>query len=105
MVRHLAPNIASQMTRLPADIALQLPQGTRLGPANAPVTLSFSRWSGIARLKAGQIGALAEDYVEGKLQIEGAMRDVMRAMTSCCPATRCKAIRVGGRVGCIWPNP
>jgi len=85
MVWHLAPNIASQMTRLPADIALQLPQGTRLGPANAPVTLSFSRWSGIARLKAGQIGALAEDYVEGKLQIEGAMRDVMRAMTKLLP--------------------
>jgi len=73
------------MPRLPADVALQLPQGQRVGDANALVKLSFSRWSSIARLKAGQIGALAEDYVEGKLQIEGTMRDVMRAVTKLLP--------------------
>lgn len=85
MARHLVSDVTSQMPRLPADIALQLPQGARLGAANAPVKLLFSRWSSIARLKAGQIGALAEDYVEGKLQIEGAMRDVMRAVTKLLP--------------------
>lgn len=85
MALHLVPDIASHLPRLPADIALQLPQGLRLGAANAPVKLSFSRWSSIARLKAGQIGALAEDYVEGKLQIEGAMRDVMRVVTKLLP--------------------
>lgn len=73
------------MPGLPADIALQLPQGQRLGEPNAPVKLAFSHWSSIARLKAGQIGALAEDYVEGKLQLEGAMRDVMRAVTKLLP--------------------
>jgi len=86
MIRHLVPDIQSQMTtHLPADVALQLPQGQRLGSANAPVKLSFSTWSSIARLKAGQIGALAEEYVEGKLQLEGAMRDVMRAVTKLLP--------------------
>lgn len=85
MALHLVPDIASHMPRLPADIALQLPQGGCLGAANAPVKLSFSRWSSIARFKAGQIGALAEDYVEGKLQIDGAMRDVMRAVTKLLP--------------------
>lgn len=86
MIRHLVPDIQSQMTtRLPADVALQLPQGQRLGSANAPVKLLFSNWSSIARLKAGQIGALAEEYVEGKLQLEGAMRDVMRAVTKLLP--------------------
>ena len=58
MIRHLVPDIQSQMTtHLPADVALQLPQGQRLGSANAPVKLLFSNWSSIARLKAGQIGA------------------------------------------------
>lgn len=85
MIRHLVPDIPSQMPGLPADIALQLPQGQRLGEPNAPVKLAFSHWSSIARLKAGQIGALAEDYVEGKLQLEGAMRDVMRAVTKLLP--------------------
>jgi cyclopropane-fatty-acyl-phospholipid synthase len=82
MIRHLTPSIPS---RLSADIALQLPQGQHLGKPDALVKLSFSRWSSIARLKAGQVGALAEDYVEGKLQIEGAMRDVMRVMTKLLP--------------------
>ncbi len=88
MIRHLVPDIQSQMTtHLPADVALQLPQGQRLGSANAPVKLLFSNWSSIARLKAGQIGALAEEYVEGKLQLEGAMRDVMRAVTKLLPGS------------------
>ena len=76
---------SSALAGLPADIALQLPQGQQLGAADAPVRLSISKWSSIARLKAGQIGALAEDYVEGKLQFEGAMRDVMRAMLKLLP--------------------
>ena len=85
MISHLISDIPSQLAKLPADIALQLPQGQRLGLADAPVQLLFSSWSGIARFKAGQIGALAEDYVEGKLQIEGAMRDIMKAVTELLP--------------------
>ena len=70
-----------QPSLLPADVCVQLPQGQLLGAPNASVKLIFSNWSGLARLKTGQIGALAEDYVEGKLQLEGAMRDVMRVMS------------------------
>ncbi len=85
MIQPLVPDLQAHIPRLPADVALQLPQGQQLGAPNAPVKLSFSSWSSIARLKAGQIGALAEDYVEGKLQLEGAMRDVMRAVTRLLP--------------------
>ena len=85
MTRRLLTEIPVQVPGLPAGIALQLPQGQHLGAADAPVKLSFSSWSSIARLKAGQIGALAEDYVEGKVQLEGAMRDVMRAVTKVLP--------------------
>ena len=66
---------------LPPDVSVQLPHGQLLGTANAAVKLTFSSWSSIARLKAGQIGALAEDYVEGKLQLEGTMREIIRAVT------------------------
>lgn len=85
MIRNLVANVPSQMPGLPADITVQLPQGQRLGAADAPVKLAFSSWASIARLKAGQIGALAEDYVEGKLQLEGAMRDIMRVVTKLLP--------------------
>ena len=66
---------------LPPDVSVQLPHGQLLGTANAAVKLTFSSWSSIARLEAGQIGALAEDYVEGKLQLEGTMREIIRAVT------------------------
>ena len=41
--------------------------------------LTFSNWSDMARLKVGQIGALGEAYVEGSLQLDGTMRDVVQA--------------------------
>jgi cyclopropane-fatty-acyl-phospholipid synthase len=85
MVRPLVSDMALRPPQLPSDIALQLPHGQLLGAVNARVKLSFSNWSSIARLKAGQVGALAEDYVEGTLQLEGAMRDVMRAVTKVLP--------------------
>ena len=87
MTRSLVPDLPFHRLRLPAGVALRLPQGQQLGPPNARVRLSFSNWSSIARLKAGQIGALAEDYVEGKLQLDGAMRDLMHAMARVLPST------------------
>ena len=78
MARIPAFDLQSHLQRLPPDVALQLPKGRQLGPSNPRVKLAFSSWAGIARLRAGRIGALAEDYVEGKLQLHGAMRDIMR---------------------------
>ena len=81
----LVSSLTSLAPSLPADVAVRLPHGLLLGPPNALVKLTLSNWSSIARLKAGQIGALAEDYVEGNLQLEGAMRDIMRAVTRLLP--------------------
>jgi cyclopropane-fatty-acyl-phospholipid synthase len=72
---------------LPEEMAVRLPQGQQLGAVDAPVRLLLSRWSSIARLRAGQIGALAEEYVEGKLQFEGSMRDVMGVMLKLLPGS------------------
>ena len=85
MSQSMASGWLSALSRLPEEIAVRLPQGQQMGTADAPVRLSLSRWSSIARLKAGQIGALAEEYVEGKLQFEGAMRDLMGAMLKLLP--------------------
>ncbi len=58
-------------------VALQLPAGGRVGPPSAAVTLSFKDWSSLATMAAGQIGRLAEDFVESRVQLEGRMRDLM----------------------------
>jgi cyclopropane-fatty-acyl-phospholipid synthase len=61
---------------LPA-LALVLPGGRRIGPVQAPVTLRLASLTPLAHVAAGQVGRLAEDYVEGRIDIEGAMRPVI----------------------------
>ncbi len=58
-------------------LALVLPGGRRIGPADAPVTLRLTSLAPLAHVAAGQVGRLAEDYVEGRIDIEGAMRPVI----------------------------
>jgi cyclopropane-fatty-acyl-phospholipid synthase len=73
----LIRKIESQLAGLPVPVALQLPAGERVGPPTAAVTLFFKDWSGLATMAAGQIGRLAEDFVESRVQLEGRMRDLM----------------------------
>jgi cyclopropane-fatty-acyl-phospholipid synthase len=73
----LIRKIESQLAGLPVPVALQLPAGERVGPQSAAVTLSFKNWSSLATMAAGQIGRLAEDFVESRVQLEGCMRDLM----------------------------
>jgi cyclopropane-fatty-acyl-phospholipid synthase len=72
---------------LPTALLLRLPGGQSLGPPEAPVQVELRHWSSLAKLKFGRVGALAEDYVEGKLGLHGSMRDVMAAMVSLLPGT------------------
>ena len=84
-MEHLVPDIEARMSGLPAQVALQLPGGSVIGAANAAVKLTFSNWSSLARLKAGQIGALGEEFVEGKVKLEGRMRDIMKVAAGLLP--------------------
>lgn len=72
--------------RLPGGLSVRLPHGKTWGAADAPVKLTLSHWSSMARLKAGHLGALATDYVEGKVQLDGTMRDVMQTVAWLLPA-------------------
>lgn len=57
-------------------LALELPGGRRLGRADARVTLVLRSLAPLAWLAAGQVGRLAEAYVEGRAELRGTMRDV-----------------------------
>ncbi|WP_225782684.1 cyclopropane-fatty-acyl-phospholipid synthase family protein [Xenophilus sp. Marseille-Q4582] len=81
----LAPRIEAELAALPVPVAVALPDGQRIEPAGARLRLAFSRWSSVAKLAARQIGSVAEDYVEGRVQIEGAMRDLMQAAAALMP--------------------
>jgi len=83
----LLQKIETQLAALPVSLAIGLPGGKRVGPADAAVRLEFNDWSGVATLAAGQIGRIAEDYVEKRLRIEGRMRDVMAAGAGLLPGS------------------
>ncbi len=73
----LVRKIESRLAGLPVPVAIRLPAGQRVGPSAAAVTLSFKDWAGLATMAAGQIGRIAEDFVESRVQLEGRMRDLM----------------------------
>ena len=83
----LQQKLESQLAALPVTVALALPGGRRIGPADAAVRLQFEDWSGLATLAAGQIGKVGEDYVEERVRIEGSMRDLMTAAAAILPGT------------------
>jgi cyclopropane-fatty-acyl-phospholipid synthase len=83
----LLRKVESQLAQLPVPVALVTPRGERIGAASAAVTVAFKDWSCLATLAAGQIGRLAEDYVENRVQLEGRMRDIMAVAAQLLPGT------------------
>ncbi|MCC2673364.1 MAG: cyclopropane-fatty-acyl-phospholipid synthase (Cyclopropane fatty acid synthase)-like protein [Ramlibacter sp.] len=83
----LQQKLEQQLATLPVTLSITIPGGRRIGPPNAAVQMEFQDWSGLATLAAGQIGRVAEDYVEKRVKIEGRMRDVMAAAASLLPGS------------------
>ena len=86
MMQSLIPKIESQLATLPVPVALQLPDGSHVAKPGARVTLAFKEWSALAKLASRQVGSIGEAYVEGKVQIEGAMRDLIDAAVGLLPS-------------------
>jgi cyclopropane-fatty-acyl-phospholipid synthase len=81
----LQRQIEERLQRLPVTVALQLPGGEWIGPAKAAVMLQIRDMAALARLAAGQVGALGEAVVEGRVEIQGRMRDLMQAVAGILP--------------------
>jgi cyclopropane-fatty-acyl-phospholipid synthase len=69
--------VERKLSGLDPALAVLLPGGTRFGPPDAAVRITLNDLGALARLASGQIGRLAEDYVEGRAQLDGTLRDVM----------------------------
>jgi cyclopropane-fatty-acyl-phospholipid synthase len=74
----LIRKIESRLAALPVKVSLQLPGGRRVGAAG-DVVLAFSDWSDLATLATGEVGRIAEAYVEKRVEIQGRVRDLMVA--------------------------
>jgi cyclopropane-fatty-acyl-phospholipid synthase len=62
-----------------ADLALVLPGGRRIGAPDASVQITLHDIGSLAHLASGQVGRLAEDYVEGRVELQGTPRALMDA--------------------------
>ena len=72
--------VERKLAALSLPVVLVLPGGRTLGSASdAKVQIRLRDLTSLAHVATGQIGRLAEDYVEGRVQIEGSLRDLMAA--------------------------
>ncbi|MDQ2140285.1 class I SAM-dependent methyltransferase [Alcaligenaceae bacterium C4P045] len=97
-----------KLKSLPVRVALILPDGARLGPPDEQVTFTVKDVKALAHLASGDVGVLGQDYVEGRVDIEGPMHDVMRAAAALLPGSPVEAARGGWltdivkRVMSVW---
>jgi cyclopropane-fatty-acyl-phospholipid synthase len=66
-----------KLERLTVPLAVQLPDGHRIGPADAAVTIRLKQLSALAHIASGEVGKVAQDYVEDRLDFDGSVRDLM----------------------------
>lgn len=87
--------VEAKLQSLPVSMQLVLPDGVRVGPDDAAVRFTARNKVALAHLAAGEVGVLGQDYVEGHIDIEGNMRDVMRASAALLPGSPVDAARGG----------
>jgi len=81
----IAGTLERRLDKLSRPLALVLPGGRWIGPAKAAVTLRLRELGAVAHLATGQIGRVGEDYVEGRLDFDGSVRELMAIATELLP--------------------
>ena len=67
-----------KLDALTLPLAVVLPGGHRVGVADAAVTIRLRELSPLAHIAAGSLGKVAQDYVEGRLDFDGSVRDLVQ---------------------------
>lgn len=78
-MKHLLDSLQASLALSPVGIAVQLPGGQRLGDANAELRLQFRDRMGVVALAMGEIGHVGTAIVEGRVLLQGSMRQLMAA--------------------------
>lgn len=69
--------VEKKLAALPVSVQMQLPDGGKIGDANARLRMKVNDRATLVNFATGQAGNLGEDYVEGRFEVEGSMRDLM----------------------------
>lgn len=107
-VNPLLSVVERKLGALPVPVQLVLPDGAVLGPPDPRVRFVTHDKAALVHLAEGAVGVLGQDYVEGRIDIEGNMRDVMAAASALLPGSPVEAARGGWltelvrRVMSVW---
>ena len=80
-MKHLLHTLEARLAALPVPMAVELPAGRHVGAAYPAVTLRFRDRMALVALASGDIGHVGAAIVEGRVALEGGMRDLMAAAT------------------------
>jgi cyclopropane-fatty-acyl-phospholipid synthase len=92
----LADVVSLRLAERAPRLAVRLPGGQRLGAADARVLIELADWGPLAHLAAGRVGRLAEDYVEGRVELRGTMRDIAEVAGALIDADPTQGADAGG---------
>ena len=75
----LARIVQAKIAARAPGLAVLLPSGARLGTPDANVCLNLVGWTPLMHVAAGRVGGLARDWVEGRIELHGSLRDIAAA--------------------------
>ncbi len=78
-MKHLLNSLEESLALSPVGVAVELPDGMRLGRADADVRLRLGDRMAVVALAMGEIGSVGQAIVEGRVALEGSMRQLMAA--------------------------
>jgi cyclopropane-fatty-acyl-phospholipid synthase len=81
----IAGALEQRLGSLSLPLAVVLPGGRRIGRHDAAVTLRLNDLSSLTHLVTGEVGKVGQDYVEGKVDLDGGMRELMAAAAELMP--------------------
>ncbi len=93
--------IENKLGALSIPVSMKLPDGQRVGAADAQVHFIIKDSSVLTHFAAGEVGALGEDYVEGKFQFNGSVRNLMSLASSILPGSPVEAAELGWLTGLV----
>jgi cyclopropane-fatty-acyl-phospholipid synthase len=108
VINPLLAAVEKKLAALPVPVQLVLPNKSAVGASNFKVRFTLKDKLALAHLASGQVGVLGQDYVEGRVDIDGSMRDVMAAAAALLPGSPVDAARSGWltdlvhRVTSVW---
>ncbi|VFS38755.1 Cyclopropane-fatty-acyl-phospholipid synthase [plant metagenome] len=95
VVNPLLSTVARKLESIDTRVRLVMPDGEQVGAEYPEVVFHARDKAALVHLAAGDVGVLGQDYVEGRVEIEGSMRKLMAAAAQLLPGTPIDAARGG----------